>query len=392
MKKGQINILIGLTFFTMALLGTIESTRGALIPSIQGFYSIEYSDIGNFLLIASIGYVIANFFGGNIAENLGQKIVLFIGVLFTALGVLGMSIAKNYIFFLASVFILNYGFGSLSIGANTLTPIVFKNNQGMMLNLLHFFYGLGATIGPRYAGVALDYNWSWQKIYIGTLLLIAIYTVLVLFSTFPTIEKGESTHKTPLLEVLRNKKVLLFSFALGFYVAAELGIANWLTTYLQDARNMDPLKSATYLSMFFGVFTFGRLIGGFIVEKLGYFRSIISFLITALLLFTLGTIVSNQLVIIISLSGFFFSIIYPTTFALLLQEFDKGASTIIGMVITISSATNMIGNKVIGQINDIFGVTVGFRLIALFLIISISLILILKKHIAYENQIAENYK
>ncbi len=387
MKKYQINILIAITFFSMILLGILESIRGVLIPSIQNFYHIDYKEIGIFLFIASLGYVIANFFGGNTADSLGQKRLLLLGVLLITLGTLGMVVSRSYIFFIASVAILNYGFGSISIGANTLTPVVFKNNQGMMMNLLHFFYGLGATIGPRYAGVALDYKWSWQEIYSATLIIIVIYTIFVLTSTFPRIEGVRSEAKVPLMEVLCNKKVLLFSFVLGFYVAAELGVANWLTTYLQISKNIDSLKSATYLSLFFGVFTFGRLIGGFIVEKLGYFRSVIGFLIIALLLFIIGTTASKQLVILISLSGFFFSIIYPTTFALLLKEFDKGASTVIGVVITISSATNMIGNAVIGQINDMFGVNAGFRLVALFLLITVALVLILKKDITFENQI-----
>jgi len=389
MRKSQNNILIGLIFFSMALLGILESIRGAVIPSIQGFYSIEYKDIGVFLFIASLGYVIANFFGGNIADSLGQKKLILVGIIFTVAGILGMTISNNYILFLGFVAILNYGYGSMSIGANTLTPVVFKNNQGIMMNLLHFFYGLGATIGPRYAGVALEHNWSWQRIYTVTLVVIGIFTMYLLYSTFPRIETIHAEQKTPLREVLLDKKVLLFSFVLGFYVAAELGVANWLTTYLQSAKHIDPLKSSTYLSLFFGIFAFGRLIGGFIVEKLGYFRSIVGFSITALLLFILGTMVSNQLLVIISISGFFFSIIYPTTFALLLKEFNKGSSTVIGVVITISSATNMIGNAVIGQINDIFGVTAGFRLVALFLLISVVLMFILKKHITVENQLIE---
>lgn len=63
MRKSQINILIGLTFFSMALLGILESIRGAVIPSIQSFYAIGYGDIGIFLFVASLGYIAANFLG-----------------------------------------------------------------------------------------------------------------------------------------------------------------------------------------------------------------------------------------------------------------------------------------------------------------------------------------
>lgn len=391
MQNRQNNILIGFTFFTMVLLGVLESIRGALIPSIQGFYGIEYSDIGNFLLVASLGYVTANFLGGSIADSIGQKKLVLLGVIFTAVGILGMAVSNRYIIFLVAVIILNYGYGSISIGLNTLTPVVFKNNQGMMLNLLHFFYGLGATFGPRYAGVALNLNWTWQKTYTQTIFLLGIYVAFLLVNKFPKVEVKHASQKVPLMEIVRNRKVMLYSFVFGFYVAAELAIANWLTTYLQSVKSVDSLKSATYLSLFFGVFTFGRLIGGLIVEKLGYFRSIIGFLIAALILFISGTIATDRLIILISISGFFFSIIYPTIFALMLKEFDKGASAVIGVVITISSAINMIGNRIIGQVNDVFGAAVGFRLVALYLIITIGLILILKKSTEFEENIKSSF-
>ncbi|ABW19613.1 MFS transporter [Alkaliphilus oremlandii] len=386
MTKSQNNRLIILTFFVMALLGFLESIRGAVIPSIQGFYGIGYKDIGIFLFIASLGYISSNFFGASMSYSLGQKKLIFIGTLCIAAGIVGMFVSQNFILFLFFVAILNYGYGTFSISANTLTPIIFEKNQGMMMNLLHFFYGLGATLGPRYAGIALKNHWSWQKIYSMNLPVLIIFLALALMSIFPRIEEKDKEEKSSFKAIISNPEVLLFSFILGFYVAAELGVANWLTTYLQDGKKIDPVQSATYLSLFFGIFAFGRLVGGFIVEKLGYFKSILGFLITAAVLFTAGTIFSNQWIFLISLSGFFFSIIYPTTFALLLKVFGKEAGKVMGVVITISSGLNMIGNAIIGQMNDIIGLEFGFRLVTVYLLISIILIFILKKRIGSQVQ------
>ena len=50
---------------------------------------------------------------------------------------------------------------------------------------------------------------------------------------------------------------------------------------MQKNYNYNESKSSFYLALFFGIFTVGRLLGGFIVEKMGYLNTVLISLIIA---------------------------------------------------------------------------------------------------------------
>jgi fucose permease len=54
------------------------------------------------------------------------------------------------------------------------------------------------------------------------------------------------------------------------------------------------------------------------------------------------------------------AIMFPTAMAIVTREFKKGLSTLMGFIISMSAVINMIFNWIIGKINDLFGVYVGF--------------------------------
>jgi fucose permease len=178
--------------------------------------------------------------------------------------------------------------------------------------------------------------------------------------------------------ILKNKQMWLFAVMLGFYVASELGVGNWFVTFSREWYALDRTIGSLYLSIFFATFTFGRLFGGFIVEKIGYKKSLTLFSISASVLIFLG-ITFKKLAILISLSGFFYSIIFPTVIAVIMKSFKKYTTSIIGVTITIASTINMLANFLIGKLNDLYGVFIGFSAILVFMMIVFLMSLIVYK-------------
>ncbi|MGB9809309.1 MAG: MFS transporter, partial [Caldanaerobacter sp.] len=170
----------------------------------------------------------------------------------------------------------------------------------------------------------------------------------------------------------------LFAVMLGFYVASELGVGNWFVTFLSKWYGMGRTESSVYLSIFFATFTFGRLFGGFLVEKIGYRKSLVLFSMLASTLIFLG-ISFKKLAVLISLSGFFYSIIFPTVIAVIMKSFRKYTTPIIGITITTASTINMIANFLIGKLNDIYGVFAGFSATLVFMLIVFLISLIVYK-------------
>ena len=67
--------------------------------------------------------------------------------------------------------------------------------------------------------------------------------------------------------------------------------------------------------------------------------------------------------VIISLSGLFFSITFPTTVLSISKVFDKHVAYITGIVITAASLVGMILNKAIGLLNESIGPDKAFYII-----------------------------
>ncbi|MDE4542757.1 MFS transporter [Thermoanaerobacterium sp. R66] len=372
----QIFIVV-LNYLLMLLIGLVDNIKGPVLSPIKSFYNVDYTYIGLLLFIGSLGFIIASFVGGMIVNRYGSKMALSLGLVFIIIGILGYFASPIFFVFLIFFFCMNFGIGMLEIGINATAAVAFLVNQAIMMNLLHFFYGLGATISPNAAGRLVALKYSWQSIYLFGGIIAFLMLIVVLFTRFPGTVKYVGSGKVKYLDVLKDRHVILFSVMLGFYIASEVGIGNWAVTYLKGSYGMNSVKSSMYLSLFFAAFTIGRLLGGFVVEKIGYIKSIFIFASLAASFVTLS-MVSQDLSILLSMAGLFYSIIYPTTMALAMKSFKENTGVVISVIVTVSSSINMVANFIIGKLSDLFGVFVGFSFIVVFMVLVIVMLNVLQ--------------
>ena len=66
-----------------------------------------------------------------------------------------------------------------------------------------------------------------------------------------------------------------FYLAIGVYVALEIGMAAWMVEFLQKTRGQSVAASTMALSLLFLMVTVGRLLGSFLVDRVGLLRSIL---------------------------------------------------------------------------------------------------------------------
>ena len=380
----QIFIVI-LNYLLMLFIGLIDNIKGPIIAPIKSFYHIDYTYIGLLLFIGSLGFIIASFIGGIIVNRYGSKAALSGGLIFIILGILGYFVSPFFFVFAVFFFIMNFGLGMLEIGINATAAVTFVVNQAIMMNLLHFFYGAGATISPNAVGRLIEMRYPWQNIYLLGGMITAAMLVVVLLTRFPGAARYLNRDKVRFIDVLKDKYVILFSIMLGFYISSEVGIGNWAVTYLKGAYGMNSVKSSMYLSLFFAAFTIGRLLGGFVVERIGYVKSIFIFASLAASSVALS-MVNQNLSILLSIAGLFYSIIYPTTMALAMKSFKENTGVVISVIVTVSSSINMVANFIIGKLCDIFGVFIGFSFMVVFMVLVIVMLKVLSSSLKSYSQ------
>jgi fucose permease len=357
----------------MALNAMAENTRGIFIPYFKSDFNIDNTGIGIMLFVGSLAYILFSYIGGILCEKIGQKRVIIIGISCMFVSMALLSVVGSYSVFLVDIFIMNIGLALTSIAINTLVPVLFLSYQAILMNIIHFCYGVGGASGQALSGMLLSKGFNWRNIYLAISILFVILLISFSFIKIPlthTHKYSEGT-KIKVMDVLKNKIIYFYVFALGFYVFAEIATTSWMVNYIKDNYQYNSSRSAFYSVMFLVVFSIGRLVGGFIVEKLGQLKTIMGSLIIAVTLFTSGLIIGQGGLIIISMSGFFFAITFPTLVLTISKVFKKNTSYITGVIVTLTSLVNMLLNLVIGKLNDEIGTYFAFYMIPISLMISI---------------------
>jgi len=382
-KRENYILPIVFIFMMMILAAMAENVRGVFIPLFKRDFSINDTNIGIMLTISSIGYILSAYIGGILCEKIGQKKVFEYGLFCIGLSLVGLGLLHNFSLFLVAMFGLNIGLSLISIAINTIIPFLFISFQAVLMNLTHFCYGLGSTIVQRVSGILLFNGTNWRSIYLIESIIFFTFLIIFIPIKMPAVHKtsNEQQTKGKKSDLFKNKLLYFYMFALGFYVFAEMGTGNWFINYMEKVYMFDKGKSSLYLSLFFGVFTIGRLIGGFVAEKIGYIKAVLISIIMALVIYFTGINLGPKGMVVISLSGFFFAITFPTLVLTISKVFKENTAYATGVIVTASSATSMILNMLMGILNDRIGDYNAYYLIPISLAMSIIFIFAIYKNI-----------
>jgi fucose permease len=337
----------------------------------------------------SVGNIVATFYGGVGIEKFSLKQVLWAGLVICSISLVTISYINSYYLLAGVMIILGIGMGILNVSGNSLASIVFTKNKGKMMNIFHLFFGVGGIIAPIYANHLFDLGFSWEGTYsIGSVLIVFLF----LFSLLCKVpeKKGEAKKKeTTIIQILKDREVVIFTLMFLMHVGAEIGVGSWLGVYLVDVQARTDTEVGFYISLFYILFTIGRFIASLIVERVGYLRLVIICAVGGIITILLGLIGPSSFAILLSITGLFISVNFPTMQAAMFENFSDNISAIIGLTLTAGGLGNIIfANWLVGIINDLVGIRLGYGIFILYLIILAGLTYSLKaKYIKKEGLI-----
>ncbi len=375
MTKQKQQYLIIITYISMFVMAISDSAKGIFVPTFREAFSVSDTAIGTFLLIQSLSFMIATFLGGPICDKIGEKKIIIMGMSIAAIGFCGTAFATSYIQLLVSYAISGFGVASMLLGMNLIIPLLKVSYAALLMNWLHSFYGIGSTVTQKLSGYLLYIGVSWRYIYMG---YSALYVIVAIFYLFVEPPKHQISKTDGKSQTSFNKKLfILCSIALGFYISSEIQTANWLLNYLKVVEHLNTNSASTYIAIFFAIFSLGRIIGGFVVEKIGYLKSIIISSFLALITYTSGLILGGKFLFLLSFSGIFFSIVFPTFLIIIQNIFHQNPTKATSTICTIGSAICMFVGFLIGLFNDLIGTQLSMYLIPISIgIVLISMVLI----------------
>ncbi len=268
------SLLLAVIYAAFVSLGLPDSLLGSAWPVMQKEFGVPTSYAGCVSMIIAAGTVVSSLLSDRLTKRLGAGKVTAISVLMTAAALLGFSLSGA--FPLLCLWAVPYGLGAGAVDA-ALNNFVALHYKARHMSWLHCFWGVGAAIGPYIMGSCLTGGLPWQSGYRIISIFQFVLTALLFLSlplwkqkTSARQETEEASRKVlSLPRILKIPGVPFMLTAFFCYSAVEQTSVLWASSYLVQFRGVEPNLAAGFASLFVGGITVGRLISGFISEKLG---------------------------------------------------------------------------------------------------------------------------
>lgn len=366
--------------------GGTDASKSVYLPLIQKFYNLGYDYQGLFVFTSSLGYTLFSLVIGYLLPKLGIKWILLIGllILFTSF-VCGIAFVNVWVV-LVSLVIAGIGQVFLDVGTNTWATILFTSHKAVMMNLLHCFYGFGATVGPTFTGfVSKRLNMSYRGVFIAVLFLLSVAIVIALFipkqeekSTIESETKEEGKSMT-ILSALKHPVVILLGLAQGCIAGTENITMNWAPIYLRDLYGWDPeTKGAYFVTIFFTGYTISRLLSGFLIDAVGEINSMMIYVPILTVLFVVGFALGEKGVYALMATGIFISPLFPTMLTVAMIYFGKEVETCTSVILFTYMIFSQTIQLIVGLVNKYCGVQWGYRVAVVLMLIVFCVLLTVK--------------
>jgi fucose permease len=229
------------------------------------------------------------------------------------------------------------------------------------MNLLHLFFSVGALSAPLVVGALIDGGVVWSTVFVASglapLALAAGYALVAMPSGLATRVAGAMSGGIAwrrLIPTGFGLPIALLAIAIATYVAAEVGVSNWLVRFLEPA----PLSTATLaLSLYWAGLALGRLVSSAVADRFDHVRFTVS---CALLLSIalIGAIAVPSLpvsIALFALVGFGSGPIFPMIQAIGGEAYPDRSAAISGLL----TGAGVVGGTLYPALMGLLSVTIG---------------------------------
>jgi fucose permease len=289
-------ILLLLAYLAFISLGLPDTVLGVAWPSLRDGFGISQSAMGAVLAAGMSGYFLSGLTAGSLMGKLGVGGLLSASSGLVALALLGFALAPSWSSFFPIGVLLGLGSGAIDAGLNGYAS---RNLSVRHVNWLHACWGIGASTGPLIMTGAIARGFGYRTGYgvIGGLL--GLMALAFLFTrrlwdepaapaqpsgvpatplggaALGTVAAGASAQIDPAPVpasfggALRNGRVWLLIATFFLYTGLESSVGQWCFSVLREGRGLSVEVAGFWTAAYWASLTLGRILLGFIVDRLG---------------------------------------------------------------------------------------------------------------------------
>ena len=354
-------------FFTRALLFSSFVSRG---PEVQAALGLNTGEMGLFSMLYPAGGLAGIMFSSTLVNRFGARAVNAGTFVLGAGGFIALGFAiidGNFLLSAILLFIVGLPMAINDFVGNYQGTEVNNASPRSLMPAIHGAFGLGMLLGANLSSWLIGAEVNLATSYLFTGLFVGVTSLLAgtVFSGRRTIEltaAEKQRNREDSIKVWFEKRTWLIAI-IGFsFIMAETSAGTWVPIALTQV-GYSAAEAAFAFGILWILVTFGRAIGGPIVDKIGRRATVLSSaLLTSagIIIFMGGTAVNLPYVGLVCW-GLGIALGMPMAVAALGDD-PKMASPRVNMIITMVYVSSVTVGPALGALGQGFGIYVAFAI------------------------------
>ena len=274
-------VLLIVIYIAFMGMGVPDSLFGAAWPAIYRELGVPVGWASIISVIIAIGTVVASLNAAKVVHRFGTAKVTLVSTVMTAAAILGFAFSHHFIWLILFSIPIGFGAGAVDAALNNYVALHYKASH---MNFMQCFYGIGVAVSPYLMSLGLSKAANWNQGYFMAFWLQAGIALVVLVSLplwkrvkhNQTAQQQEEEEQIPVptKELLNDKNIRIACVMCLATCGIEFLCAGWGATFLVEARGMAVDMGAKLIIFYYVGVTLGRLLAGFIADKLGSWKVI----------------------------------------------------------------------------------------------------------------------
>jgi fucose permease len=329
---------------------------GAVLPEVMLTFHLTPSIAGLFIAIPAVGVILAGMTGGMFARALDITRTLTFSVLGLGLSLLLIAVAPAIPILLLGALFFGVVNGLIETSGNALIVEIYPRQAARELNLIHFFFGIGAFVSPMLIAFLFSKGVPWRVGYLIPASLILFLFGILLRQPSLKVSAVGVVEEISLWQWFRNQLVFQAWVGAFLLLATEQGVTGWVTTYMRQEEILLPHVASVGLAIFWLSMLAGRIVNTRLPPGISPKKIIIAQVIGTALSLLVVLVTRHPLFGLIGLGlvGLFMAGIYPALLVYASGQNTSFISVISGIFVTGVGLGKLAGPMIIGLVAETF--------------------------------------
>jgi FSR family fosmidomycin resistance protein-like MFS transporter len=363
--------------FIISFSHFINDLLQAVIPSVYPLFkekfNLSFTQIGMITFTYQLTASILQPFVGMYTDKKSKPYSLVVGMIFTLVGLLFVSIADNFSHLLISVSLIGIGSSVFHPESSRVAHLASGGKKGLAQSIFQLGGNTGSAVGPLLAALIVIPHGQAYIVWFCIIALIgifALYRIAIWYTEHLEVKRRNKVvlQETDIHQFSKRRVwfslliLLILIFSKYFYMAS---ITSYYTFFLIDRFHLSIQQSQIYLFVFLGAVAAGTLIGGPIGDKFGrkyvIWISILgvapfTLLLPYVSLFWIGIL--SVLIGLILSSAFSAILVYAT------ELLPGKVGLVAGLFFGFAFGMGGLGSAVLGKLADLTSIEYVFKICA----------------------------